>query len=224
MEQEISPGRSVVHRHDRLNPSRLGVTDSEGFTEAREAAYSRLFGRAESVSHEILPLIPHVDVYTYDRTEKDGPPVYALVTGGMSDLEMTVPVGVLAPRRVELIFYCSEPKQEYIDTLRRMAHFPHNQKTWVGWGHTMSNGNPPTPYWGSSVLDTFLFMQTILTHDATLPKELSLGGEPVHFLWLVPLSTAECNLKLASGFGAILSLFQRNHHPYVFDPGRQSYL
>jgi len=57
-----------------------------------------------------------------------------------------------------------------------------------------------------------------------LPDELILGGEPVHFLWLVPLTTPECNLKLAQGFGALLDLFELNHHPYVYDPNRRSYV
>ncbi len=69
--------------------------------------------------------------------------VYTLVTSGMSDLEMSVPAGVKAPRRCELILYCSEPKPEYIETMRFLAHFPHNQKTWIGSGHTVPNGNPP---------------------------------------------------------------------------------
>jgi hypothetical protein len=59
-------------------------------------------------------------------------------------------------KRVELICYCSEPKEEYIKTLRWLAHFPHTYKTWVGSGHTIPNGNPPGPFWGSDCLDTIL--------------------------------------------------------------------
>jgi hypothetical protein len=33
-----------------------------------------------------------------------------------------------APRRVELIFYCSEPKMEYVETLRWVARFAHDQR------------------------------------------------------------------------------------------------
>jgi hypothetical protein len=88
----------------------------------------------------------------------------------------------------------------------------------------MPNGNPPEPFWGSSVLDTLLFMPTIVSTDAALADELSLDGEPVHFLWVVPLTTPECNLKLAKGFDAILDLFQLHRHPHIFDPGRKSYV
>ena len=224
---EKSPGGSVIHRYqpEEFRGARFGFTDEStaGFTEAREEVYGRLFGTAESVSHEVIPQIPHVDVYTYYRTQANGGKVCVLVTGGMSDLKMNVPPGLDAPGRVELIFYCSEPRPEFIDTMRWLAHFPHNQRTWVGAGHTIPNGNPPAPFWGSAILDTILLMPTIVTKDAALPDELKLAGEPVHFLWIVPLTTAECNLKLEKGFDAILDLFQEHRHPHVYDPGRQSY-
>jgi len=57
-----------------------------------------------------------------------------------------------------------------------------------------------------------------------LQEELVLDGEGVNFLWIVPLTTPECNLKLAKGSSAILDLFQKNRHPHVFDPNRKSYV
>jgi Suppressor of fused protein (SUFU) len=88
----------------------------------------------------------------------------------MSDLEMTIPRGVKdSPRRVELIFYREDPRDEYIETLRWVAHFPHASKSWLGYGHTMPNGNPPAPFWGSAELDTLLFMPPIVTKDQTSP-------------------------------------------------------
>jgi hypothetical protein len=225
---ETSPGGSVIRRYDNATwaSSRIGLTDEStaAFPEAREAVYDRLFGEARSVSHEVFPLIPHVDVFTYYRRGKDDRDVCALVTSGMSDLEMSVPAGVEAPRRCELILYCSEPKPEYIETMRWLAHFPHDQKTWIGSGHTIPNGNPPAPFWGSSVLDTILLIPPIVKRDQTLQDELSLGGEAVHFLWMVPLTAPECHLKLAKGLDTLLDLFQRNRHPHVFDPNRTSYV
>ena len=137
---------------------------------------------------------------------------------------MNIPDGADVPRRVELIFYCSEPLPEYVETLRWLAHFPHDQKTWIGSGHTVPNGNPPAPFWGSSVLDTILFLPPIVKVDGTLPDELILDRDPVHFLWVVPLTTPECSLKLAKGTDAILGLFGKNRHPHVFDPSRASYV
>ena len=220
-----TPGGSVVLRHN--DPERqIGSMDDSavGFTHIREAAYERLLGKALSVSHELLPQVPHVDVYTFQSSSGDQT-WYSLVTGGMSDLEMAMPrhaKGV--PRRVELIFYCAEPRDEYIATLRWLAHFPHDSKSWLDYGHTMPNGTPPTPIWDSAELDTFLFMPPIVMEHQTLPSELELKGEPVHFLWVVPLTTPECNLKLEKGFDVIFDLFEQNRHPHVFDPDRKSYV
>lgn len=225
---ETSPGGSVIERHaakDFMKP-RLGFSDgsTDGNTEAREGVYRELFGETAEVSHELVPQIPHIDVYSYRRRSKDGSENCVLVTGGMSDIAMRTPRGADVPRRVELILYCTEPKPEYIETLRWVAHFPHNQKTWIGMGHTIPNGNPPGPIWGSDVLDTILLLSTVVQADAALPEKLSIAGDPVDFLWVVPLTTAECNLKLEKGVGAILRIFDQHRHPHVFNPDRPSYV
>ena len=224
-DKKRAPDGTNILLHKNIE-TKIGITaGTEGFKEAREAAYERIFGEPLSVSHEVLPLVPHIDVYTFKRSQGEKE-VYSLVTGGMSDLEMKLPprADKDVPRRVELVFYCSEPRDEYISTLRFAAHFPHGSKSWLGHGHTMPNGNPPEPFWGSSNLDTLFFLPPIVKKDQTLPSELKLGGEPVHFLWLVPLTTAECNFKLTRGFDAMMGLFQQNRHPHVFDPHRKSYV
>lgn len=217
-------GTNIVH-HEEIQTKPGVTTGAAEFRQAREEVYDRLFGKQLSVSHELLPLVPHVDVYTFRRSQGDRD-VYSLVTGGMSDLEMTLTRRTEedAPRRVELIFYCSEVRDEYISTLRWIAHFPHDSKSWLGHGHTIPNGNPPSPLWGSADLDTLFFLPPIVKKDQSLPSELKLGGEPVHFLWVVPLTTAECNFKLTNGLDAMLSLFQQRRHPHVFDPNRKSYV
>jgi hypothetical protein len=223
---EKSPGGSTIQRYEKCRGPRIGFAgeSTARFAEAREEVYQRFFGTAVNISHEVLPLIPHIDVHVYSR-ELSGRGCSTLVTSGMGDVEMRLPARAKdAPKRVELILYCSEPRQEYIDTMRWLAHFPHDNKTWLSFGHTVPNGNPPAPFWGSSVLDTILLLPTVVKRDATLPQELKLAGEPVHFLWVVPLTTAECELKLSKGLDAILELFEQHRHPPVFDPNRTSYV
>jgi len=74
------------------------------------------------------------------------------------------------------------------------------------------------------VLDTVLLMPTIVTNDRRLPEELVLDGDRVEFLWVVPISAKECDLKLREGLDAIFNLFDRHRHPHVFDPKRPSYV
>jgi hypothetical protein len=177
-----APDGTNIIRHENVE-TKLGVTKgTTGFAQAREAVYERHFGKPLSVSHELLPLVPHIDVYIFKRSQGNKE-MYSLVTGGMSDLKMTLPLGADkdVPRRVELIFYCSEPRDEYISTLRWVAHFPHDSKSWLGHGHTMPNGDPPAPFWGSSDLDTLFFLPPIVKKDQTLPSELSWAVTPFTF-------------------------------------------
>jgi hypothetical protein len=225
---EVTPGGSVVHRYSKKQWSsgRVGKQDERAaeYAAARQAVYQRFFGEVRAVSEENRPLVPRIDVHVYYRSGAEGRQVCTLVTSGMSDMEMNVPRATDAPRRVELIFYCTEPRPEYIETLRWLAHFPHDQRTWIGVGHTTPNGDPPAPFWGSSTLDTVFFIPSIVKRDSTLPAELQLEGEPVHFLWVVPITTPECNLKLTRGANSLLDLFEKNRHPHVFDAGRAGYV
>lgn len=224
---ETSPGGSVIHRYSEAawasTPVGFTSESAVGFGKTRDEVYRRRFGEAKMVYHEVIPLIPHVDVMEYRRTDEAGQ-VCTLVTSGMSDLAMYVPSKVDATRRVELIFYCNEPQPEYVETMRWLAHFPHDQKTWIGSFHTIPNGNPPTPLWGSDSLDTLFLIPPIVKKDANLQEELILDGDGVEFLWIVPLTTAECKLKLKKGSNVILDLFQENRHPYIFDRNRKSYV
>ena len=111
--KDRTPGGSLIVDHGRRIPeTRIDTNHAvHRYTEEREAAYEKIFGKALSVSHELLPLVPHVDVYTFRRSQA-GREVYALVTGGMSDLQMNVPSWAEGEiNRAELVFYCSEPNQ-----------------------------------------------------------------------------------------------------------------
>jgi hypothetical protein len=60
--------------------------------------------------------------------------------------------------------------------------------------------------------------------DYRLHEELVLEGDPVSLLWVVPITTAETNLKLEHGTDALLGVFDEQQHPVVLDPRRQSYV
>lgn len=226
-EPKRSKGGSRMYEYSggEFDKPQIGFSDEShaAFQEQREKLYESLFGEADSVYHEVLPLVPHVDVYVYKPTsDRD---FYTLITGGMSDLRMTLPRGVSSEyARAELVFYCKEPEKSFQETLRRLAHFPHDNKTWLSYGHTMPNGNPPTPVFGSALLTTFLFMPSIVAPESDLEKNLVLDGDPVNLLWVVPLTTAECEYKLENGVNGIYDLFDEHKHPVAFDHRRNSYV
>jgi Suppressor of fused protein (SUFU) len=190
--------------------------------EERERVYQELFGAFDFVVHEVIPFVPHVDVYQFPPT--DARPFYTFVTGGMSDLPMNSPEE-LGPdfRRVELVFYAAENKPEYPELLRRLAHFPHDARTWIHWGHTMPNGTPPHPLLGTR-LDHLFFMPSILQPDASLGERLAWRDEPVQLVWCVPITAAECELKLEKASDALYDLFEEHQHPFVFAGDRESYV
>ena len=225
---ETAPDGSVINRYATCEAPKSGVGAGPvaEFARAREEVYEGFFGSCSSVSHEAVPYVPHIDVFTYEAGSA-GRNFCTIVTSGMSDIPMAFPAEAKTPpqrTRAELIFYCAEPRQEYIQTIRWLARFPHDNRTWISWGHTIPNGNPPAPFWGSRTLDTVLLMPTIVRPDSWLSSELQLGDDPVEFLWVVPLTTAECDWKLTKGFDALMELFQERRHPHVYDPNRQSYV
>ena len=192
-------------------------------TEDRERIYTELFGEADSVLHELLPLIPHIDVYRFPPNGKRD--FFTFVTGGMSDLPMNAPADLGTEyRRAELIFYSTENRDDYPQLLRHLAHFVHNNRTWLHWGHTMPNGHPPVPLFNTKKLDTFFFMPSIVEPDSTLGDKLKIEDEPVHLVWCVPITTAECQLKLDEGSNALYDLFDANDHPFAFSGDRESYV
>src|SRR5579871_1705496 len=82
-----APDGSNIIGHENIEMELGVMPGAADFRQQREAVYERLFGKPLGVSHELLPLVPHVDVYTFKRSQGDRE-VYSLVTGGMSDLEM----------------------------------------------------------------------------------------------------------------------------------------
>ncbi len=56
------------------------------YIEERERVYDEIFGPSKMVYHEVLPLVPHIDVYCRPPNGKRD--FFTFVTGGMSDIPM----------------------------------------------------------------------------------------------------------------------------------------
>ena len=90
----ISTGGSTMIKYggQEFGKPQFGVPGEETIEWARrrEAVYDDFFGPAAEVSHEMLPFVPHIDVYQYKPGYKDRD-FWTLVTSGVSDLPMTLP-------------------------------------------------------------------------------------------------------------------------------------
>jgi hypothetical protein len=230
-EPEITPGGSGIIRHGMPLRLRYEISDKSTLENIRlrEQAYADLFGPDGVVYDDAMPgLIPHIDVYVY-RPGFGRRDFYTVVTGGMSDLRMKLPEDAPAdmPARVEMVFYLPgdrEPKEEYIAFMHKMGRFCFDYNTWLGWGHTIPNGNPPQPIFVGTKFDSLLVIGPPMSPDNELGKGLFLEGDAVHLLWVVPVTTAEREFKLEHGTQALLEIFDKVQHPFVFDETRASYV
>jgi hypothetical protein len=227
---DVSPGGSkyIHHEGGRAGPA-MPAFSTLPYIERREAVYRRLFGPAAAVDDDQFPgMIPHIDVYAHEPGH-EGRPFWTLVTGGMSDLPMTLPPDAPreAPVRAEVAFYLPadvSPGPEYVSFLRTCGQFVFDHQTALGPGHTIPNGQPPQPIFADAVFTTLLFLYPPFEPDCRMHEKLALDGDPVHLLWVVPLAPAEHRLKLEKGTGALLELFDAVRHPVAFDRHRESYV
>jgi len=162
---------------------------------------------------------------------KGGPTHDVWVTSGMSDLAMQDDDGDSFRR--ELIFY-AEPDGDFSMALRALARFPLEHETSLDHGHSVQLYGAFFVPGGAEALASETLDQIALPHvvllapllrrHQTLSEELSIAGCPVDFLWVVPISAAEHALKTQRGTDALLDLFEKHKHPWLFDAKRKSYL
>ncbi|CDR33202.1 Conserved hypothetical protein [Criblamydia sequanensis CRIB-18] len=182
----------------------------------------KFFGQVDGVLHEVSREPPHVDVLIIKATEEK--PFHVLITSGMSDLPMNTP-NADVPAYIELMLVLpsnwqmpksfeivGENQQEWhwpIDLLRYLAHFPHSYGTWLGFGHTIPNGDS-----FASFSNNTLLCGTIILPPCYMPKEfqkLSINKEKhIQFFSVVPLYQEEMDLKQEQGTGVLLDLFNQN--------------
>lgn len=227
----VSLSGQPVYMHTERQERPFGMAKvPAAWVESRERYYERWLGPCTYVYHEIIPQIPHIDVCLYPPAPERGRSFHTLITSGMSDLPMCLPDG-LDPTlaRAEILMYVpsidvkpfsTQPHLE-VEMLRFMARFPFEYETWLAPGHTVPNGNPPQPIAPGSQLTTAFFLAPIGEPEG-FNDGLQLDGKPVHFLWLHPITDAECQFKLARGSDALLELMERRYLSPVLNLSRPS--
>jgi len=152
-----------------------------------------------------------------------------LVTSGMSNWSLHgLPDEEDLPKRVELVFYLVANKPDTLEWIDRIigwmdfvAKFPYRDKTWIGHGHTIFVGEPLAP---DSSFRHFMLLETPLKTDRSISDIVVIDGDPVSFLWLVPITDAEREYKVKHGSQKLLSLFDEKKHPWIFTGNRESYV
>jgi Suppressor of fused protein (SUFU) len=204
----------IIRHQERSRQFEFAIGDEQNIERISQHIQAHI-GEVESVFHEIVSDLVHLDVHFVPPTAEN--PCHTLVTSGMSDREMTVPEGCEKFRRAEL--FLSLPEDWPLDTnpnpreegywpirwLKTLARFPHEYETWLGYGHSVPNGDPPAP-----VADDTKFCGFILGLPQRAPQEftqLDVDEESTIWFWaLYPLYREEINFKLKHGSDA---LFER---------------
>ena len=157
-------------------------------------------------------------------------PYHVFVTCGVSDNPMNVPEGMEEYSRAELLIALpqswplgvksiqNEESNWPMKWLKRVGRLPQEKKTWIGKGHTISNGDPWKP-----IADTN-FTGALTLSPFGLPPEFfqlkTQDGERITFYYLFPLYQEEIDLKLRKGSETLEQLFRKHNIDFVLDPVR----
>lgn len=108
-----------------------------------------------------------------------------------------------------------------IRLLKVLARFPHHFKTWLYWGHTIPNGNPPEPYSANTKLNCALLIPSILTPKDFFSLHVDNNKE-VKFFAVTPIYTEEMDYKLENGHDELLALFDKEKISHLLDINRKN--
>jgi len=189
----------------------------------------RHLGSIETVFHEIVSDTVHIDVHWVRPNVHN--PCHRLVTSGMSDLPMRTPDDTELPRFMELMI--SLPPHWQIDQesfkdeawywpvrlIKFLARLPHKYETWLGFGHTVPNGDPAEPYAPDSGFNGCIILPSVTAPDAFAHLAVH-PGKTINFMSIVPLYAREMDLKLRRGVDALLEQFDRKGVTDIFAPDR----
>ncbi len=230
--EEQTPDGQPVYRHvDRERDFEPAVGDDETI-DAISAHFEQHVGPIESVFHEIVSDMVHLDVHwikpTFDRNW------HVLFTTGMSDKPMTVPEDAGVSDYAELMICLpgdwpvglDEPREEDfwpISWMKFLARLPHEYETWLGIGHTVPNGDPGEPLGDNTQCIGSIMMAPIWFEDELQVVRLEDGRE-VNILAAIPLYKEEMDLKLRKGTEGLVEKFEAQgiSPEELFDPRRKN--
>jgi len=147
-------------------------------------------------------------------------PYHTVVTLGMADHPMSAPAGSEYMRFAELAVHLpaeweldpealrDERRYWPLRLLRRLAKLPVEQATWLWIGHTIPNGELPSPYAPDTTLASAMLLPPLLLSPEFQELELK-DGRLVMFHSLVFLTADELRLRCKSGAEALIDAFER---------------
>jgi hypothetical protein len=220
-EQEKSEAGVPIHRYGERDREFQGPGGSPDALEHIDGHLAKHVGEADTVFHEIISDIVHIDVHHVPPGPERS--FHTFVTTGMSDLPMKAPPDAEDCRYAELMIYlpaswpiCSEPYEALTDDprywpihwLKYLARFPHEYETWLFQGHTIPNGDPPEPFSPDTQLCCWWLLPPLLEADEFSTLKIN-EEKTIHFFSLAPLYREEIDMKLRKGDEALFDRLDR---------------
>ena len=211
-----------------MKPPNIG--DKE-HCEKMEEHIEKYVRKIESVYHEIMSDLIHLDVFYIKPTQDRN--FHTFVTAGMSYLPMTPMKGAEEDTYAELMICLPETweiseealkDESYywpIRWLKMLARFPHDHKTWLGFAHTMPNGDPPEPLTKNTKLTGVILLPPIGLNKDFWSLRIS-DDKIINYYCIMPLYKEEMDLKLKEGYRSLLDKFSKNNVSIVLDLSRKN--
>ncbi len=227
-QHEITPGGSTVYRHEQRTTPFTPASGDLQQIELISAHIEKHCGKVEMVWHEIISDLVHIDLHWVKPSAER--PFHFLVTSGMSEKPMTVPAGAEEWQYAELCLALPaswpmsqeafEDENNYwpLRWLKMLARLPHEFETWLGDGHTIPHGDPPTPYATGTKLCCALVGPLLAESDEFC--RLEVADRVIHFYGVHFLYREEMNFKLHRGADGLYERMTKRNVSSVLDPKR----
>ena len=218
-DQEYSESGNPIYRYN--NPTSKDFIPAIGDGESIETISTHIakhVGPPDIVFHEIVSDIVHIDIHWVKPSDKF--PFHTLVTSGMSDRPMTVPEGLDELKYAELCILLPADwaigQEEFKDEnnywpvrwLKKLARFPHEYETWLGYGHTIPNGENAEPFAANTKFGCLMLFPNLSIESSFYELKIS-DEKTINFYCLYPLYKEEMELKLKKGTDGLIDQFKK---------------
>jgi hypothetical protein len=228
---ERSESGSPIYNHRiesaDVSPSQ---TDSDAIGHF-EAHLEKSIGAKSIVFHEIVSAYVHIDVHFFPPTADHN--YNTLVTTGMSDRPMPVPNAADADRYAELMLclprswpinqdaFSNEANYWPVRWLKTLARLPSQYNTWLGYGHSVPNGDPPEPYAKNTQLSGAILSTPMLFGDK-FAKVVINPDKTINIFSVIPLYREEMAFKLKVGASDLFDLLDKLNVTELLDIKRRN--
>ncbi|WP_299619010.1 suppressor of fused domain protein [uncultured Tenacibaculum sp.] len=225
---EKSKSGSPIYRYDETDKNKFEVASGESSLESISNHIENHVGKIDMVFHEIVSDQVHIDIHWVKPTKEK--PYHTLITSGMSDKPMNTPEGIENYEYAELSICLPEDwkisEEDFKDEsnywpvrwLKFLARFPHEYNTWLGYGHTLPNGDPAKPFDAKTKLSSVVLLPSIVFGEQF--NTLQLEQKSIHFYTLIPLYQEELDLKMTKGVESLFDGFGKHNVSDILDINR----